>query len=76
MCQFISVEVEEFEKADSEGAPSYSYHYVPVVAFTDATGATRRERIVEWNSRAHAEGLVAWLRERLRIVPSREPFQK
>ena len=71
MRKFISVEVERIAKSDSEG--SHFYRYVPVALFTDEAGSTRRERIVEWSSQARAQGLAAWLRERLRIEPPVEP---
>jgi hypothetical protein len=63
MRQIASVEVQRVEKRGSRG--SVSYCYVPTIAFTDASGSTCHEKLVEWWGDARAEALATWLRERL-----------
>jgi hypothetical protein len=68
--KIVSIEVEHVEKRDSDGDTHYSY--IPAVVFTDDDGSQRREKLIEWKDEESAEGLVEWLRERLRIKPSSE----
>jgi hypothetical protein len=59
----VSIEVATLEKPGSEGGVSRSY--LPTVVFTDSDGSERRERIAKWPPEDRAQGLAAWLRERL-----------
>ena len=69
MCAITAIEVQKFERRGSRGATFYCY--VPTFVFTDTSGATCQEKLVEWFDQACAEDLAAWLRERLRIAPPR-----
>jgi hypothetical protein len=65
MRAITSVDVEQVEKRGSRGE-KFSY-YVPTLAFTDASGATCRAKLVQWFDRAKTEELAAWLRGQLRL---------
>ena len=64
-----AINVQKVERRGSRGATFYCY--VPTFVFTNASGATCQEKLVEWFDQASAEDLAAWLRERLRIAPPR-----
>lgn len=68
--KIVAIEVEQVEKRDSDGGTQRSY--VPTVIFTSEDGSQRREKLIEWRDEASAEGLVEWLRERLRVKPNSE----
>ena len=69
MCAITAINVQKVERRGSRGATFYCY--VPTFVFTNASGATCQEKLVEWFDQASAEDLAAWLRERLRIAPPR-----
>jgi len=70
MGAITSIEVQRVERRSGRGA-SLSF-YVLTFAFTDPSGSPCRERLLEWADQARTEALAAWLRELLRIEPSRE----
>lgn len=61
---FGTVQGIEIETREEKGEGT-TWHYGPIVAFTDAEGRTRREKIAEWSSREDADEFAAWLREQL-----------
>ncbi|MCE5267836.1 MAG: DUF3592 domain-containing protein [Planctomycetaceae bacterium] len=61
----VAIDVERIEKHGSRGS-TYSAH-VPTLTIADNDGAQqRREQLTEFWDKASAEGLVDWIRERLR----------
>lgn len=63
--RIVTVELEQIEDRDSKG--SLLYEYVPAIVFLDSDGREERQRLVPWWNAPSAEGLVEWLRERLRV---------
>jgi hypothetical protein len=65
-----ALEVQRVERRGSHGVLFCCY--VPTLAFTDPSGSTCHEKLVEWSDQARTEKLAAWLREQLRIEPANE----
>jgi hypothetical protein len=60
-----AIEIERAEKRNSEGRVTRSF--IPTLLVTDGDGTIRREKLIDWSDEASAQGLTAWLRERLKI---------
>ena len=61
---FEAVQEIEIDIREEKGE-GITWHYGPVLVFTDAGGRLGREKIAEWSSREEADEFAAWLRERL-----------
>lgn len=68
--KIIALDVERIETRNSDD--EIQRDFVPTIVFTADDGSQRRDKLIEWKDEASAEGLVEWLRERLKVQPSSE----